>query len=144
MPMVDYLILADAVAAAEGKHYIHGAGWDTIWARSFPVMHASLGVAARIRLSAEEAGDDLRLTFDIASDDGQSILPEPIEASIHTDVQHPGFGVAPVIPFALNLANVRFPAAGTYHAVLRKGELPLADATFNLRMLPEIRESAQA
>jgi hypothetical protein len=51
---VDYLVLADAAAAVEGKHYIHGAGWDRLLAPSFPVTHPLMSVAIRFRIGWTE------------------------------------------------------------------------------------------
>ena len=43
----DYMLLADAVAATDGKLYIHGAGWDSIL---IPVAPTTLTMALGILL----------------------------------------------------------------------------------------------
>lgn len=73
---VDYMVLADAAAAAEGKHYIHGAGWDTLWAGSFPVTHPQLSVALRIRIPWTATNQPHKIHLDVQDADGRSILPE--------------------------------------------------------------------
>jgi hypothetical protein len=62
---IDYLVLADAVSAAEGKHYIHGGGWDTLFVSSLPATHPMIGVAVRLRIPWEETGQQLVLEFPI-------------------------------------------------------------------------------
>jgi hypothetical protein len=135
---VDYLVLADAVAAAEGKHYIHGAGWDTLFVASFPATHSVLGVAARLRITWQETNQPLTLEVDVlGGEDGNSILPEPIQATIN--VGRPA-NLAPgsdqLLPLALSFTNLQFREPGTYIVVIRVDEQALAESRFNVTSLP--------
>ncbi|MBI3968718.1 MAG: hypothetical protein HY329_24040 [Chloroflexi bacterium] len=77
MPQVDYLVLADAVAAPDGKHYIHGGGWDTIFAPVFPAIRPSLDVALRLRGTTEDLEGPHRIKLDVVNAEGSSVVADP-------------------------------------------------------------------
>lgn len=123
MPAVDYLVLADAAAVAEGKHYIHGAGWDRLYSLSYPVTHPQMAAAARIAVSRDEAGHPIDLSLDVLDKDERSILTD-----------HPGALRGPLmvhgpdeswvgaelhLPVVFSLTNVVFPDEGAYSVVVR-------------------------
>src|ERR1700737_5514077 len=80
---VYYPVLADAATAAEGKHYIHGAGWDTVFATAFPVTQPSLGVALRLRVPWHDTNQPTKISVDVVNADNLSILPEPIGGEVN-------------------------------------------------------------
>ena len=136
---IDYFVLADAVAVAEGKHYIHGGGWDTLWARSFPATHPGLGVAVRLRLPWEETNQQLALEVDLVKDEkNDSILPEPIRGIVNAErPPHAPPGSDLVLHLALSFTNLRFEGPGSYIVVLRIDGEPLAESRFNVMPPPE-------
>jgi hypothetical protein len=139
---IDYLILADSVAVAEGKHYIHGGGWDTLFALSFPVVHPVLGVAARLRVPSEETGQQFAVEVDVQGvEDGSSILPEPLRGIVNAE-QPPH--VPPdrdlLLHLALSFTNLQFESPGPYNIILRVDGQPLAESQFNVLPLPELSE----
>jgi uncharacterized protein DUF6941 len=139
---VDYLILADSVAVAEGKHYIHGGGWDTLYTSSFPIVHPMFGVAASLRVPADEQGEQLALEVDIQSgEEGSSILTEPI-GGIVSAVPPPH---APpdsdlLLHLAFSFASLQFDNPGIYNIVLRVDGQSLAELPFKVIPLPELPE----
>ena len=135
---VDYLILADSVAVAEGKHYIHGGGWDTLFASSFPALHPTLGVAARLRVPPEEAGQPLAVEVDVQdSEEGHSLLPEPLRGIVNTERPSPAPpGNDLLLHLALSFTNLQFESPGLYNIVLRIDGQPLAESQFNVLPLP--------
>src|SRR5437879_3786386 len=72
----DYMVVADAVAAAEGKLYIHGAGWDNVLTQIFPAT-LTMAVAILLRIPWGETNEAHILELDILDADGHSILPNP-------------------------------------------------------------------
>jgi hypothetical protein len=138
---IDYLILADAVAVAEGKHYIHGGGWATLFAASFPATHPVLGVAARLRFSAEEANQLHTLEIDVVGEGGESILDEPLQRPV--DVRRPDRSIPGsdrVLQLAFNITHLQFQGPGAYTIALRVDERDLETLRFNVVSLPEIPE----
>jgi hypothetical protein len=140
---VDYLILADSVAVAEGKHYIHGGGWDTLYTPSFPALHPMLGVAASLRVPADEQGEQLAIEVDIQSgEEGSSILTEEPIRGIVSAVPPPH---APpdsdlLLHLAFSFVSLQFESPGTYSIVLRVDGQPVAELPFKVIPLPELPE----
>lgn len=135
---LDYLLLADAAAAAEGKLYIHGAGWETIYVMTFPAVHPAIGVAARLRVAWEETNQPHSLEINVvkANEDGDSLLSEPLRADIN--LGRPA-NLAPgsdqFVPLALNITNLRFEEPGSYAVVLRMDGSVLASSPFDVTPL---------
>jgi hypothetical protein len=136
---VDYLVLADAVAVAEGKHYIHGGGWDALWVRAFPAIHPGLGVAVRLRLPREETNQQLALEVDLVEGETKrSILPEPIRGIVNAErPPHVRPGGDLLLHLALTFTNLQFEGPGPYTVVLRIDGESLAESRFNVIYLPE-------
>jgi hypothetical protein len=139
---VDYLILADSVAVAEGKHYIHGGGWDTLFAFSFPARHPVLGVAARLRVPVEETGQQFAVEVDVQSgEEGNSILPEPLQGIVNAErAPHAPPDSDLLLHLALSITNLQFERPGPYDIVLRIDGQPLAELRFNVLPLPALPE----
>ena len=138
---LDYLLLADAVAVAEGKQYIHGAGWDTLFVSSVPAIHPVLGIAGRLRIPWEEANQPHGLEMDIlAEETGDSIVPDPPGVLRGTvNIGHPP-DVAPgsdqLLPLALTFTNLQFERSGAYAVVLRVDGDTLEQLRFHVTSLP--------
>lgn len=77
MVSIDYMVVADAAIAAEGKHYIHGGGWDSITGSSLPLIHPSIAIAFLIRVPWAETNMPFSLELDVLDADAASILPTP-------------------------------------------------------------------
>jgi hypothetical protein len=136
---VDYLVLADAVSVAEGKHYIHGGGWDTLFAPSFPAIHPVLGVAARLRVSLEETGQQYVVEVDVrGGSDDNSLLPEPLRGILKAErpPQAPPNSDL-LLHLALSFANLTFESPGPYTVVLRIDGESLAESPFNVIAPPQ-------
>lgn len=112
---VDYVVVADGVIAANGKHYIHGGGWDVLWAASFPVMHPMFGVAVRLRVGWHDTNQNHFVSLNILDADDKPILPAPAGGNI-TAGRPPQLPVGDdqVFCLALNIQGVTFPKEGTY------------------------------
>ncbi len=120
---VDYVVLADAAVTADGKHYIHGAGWDTIYAAAFPVQHPLLAVAVRLRVPWTATNQPHSLELDIVDEDGRSALPEPpgvLKGEINVG-RPPQLQPSQdqVVPLTFNLRSLTFEKPGGYSVVVR-------------------------
>lgn len=135
---VDYLVLADAVSVAEGKHYIHGGGWDVLFVPSLPAIHPMLGIAVKLRIPWEETGQQLALEVDVIGSKGRnSILEEPlrgiIDAERSSDIR-PGSNL--LLHLAFSITNLSFESAGSYTVIMRIDGQPLAESDFDVIPLP--------
>jgi hypothetical protein len=137
MLQVDYLVLADAVAALENRHFIHGAGWDTIYAPMFPVTHPMMSVAVRLRIPWSDTNQPYAIEWDLVDADEHSILPAPLRGNVNVGrPPHLAPGSDQVLCLALNLVGIQFPRPGTYVVVLRIEGAPAARSPFTLMHLP--------
>ena len=136
---VDYLVVADAAAAVEGKHYIHGAGWDRLLAASFPVTHPLMSVAIRFRIGWTETNQPHEMELDVVDEDGRSILsspPGPPRGVINVGrPHHLTPGEDQVLPLALSLHNLTFDRPGLYAVVLRLDGQDVGRSTFRVAAL---------
>lgn len=115
---VNYMVLADAAEALNGKHYILGGGFDTIRAPAFPVTHDRLSVALRIDVPWKATSQQHRLELDIVDADERSILPQRFElkfeagrpAGMRSEDVH-------AVVLSFNFLNVRFESEGRYYVV---------------------------
>lgn len=121
--MVRYMVLADAVQAVDGKHYILGGGFNTIFAGSPtpPIIHNVLAIALRIDIpwkATTPAAHTLEL--DIVDSDGHSILQAKPEVKFEAG-RPPGMRSddSSVMNIALNLGNLSFPDFGVYRVICR-------------------------
>jgi hypothetical protein len=140
---IDYLILADAVAAVGGKHYIHGAGWDTLFVSSFPVVHPMVSIAVRLRVPWEETNQQHTVEIDVLRDeDDTSILPgPPLRGPFLVD--RPA-NIAPgsdqLMHMGLDLVNLHIQNPGAYTIVFRVDERVLATSKFQVISPPKPSE----
>jgi hypothetical protein len=67
-------MLADAADVHAGKLYIHGGGWNTIYAAQVPATHPLLALVVVFRLDWHEANETIPLEVDLADEDEQQTL----------------------------------------------------------------------
>ena len=130
---VDYLILADAAIATDGKHYMHGAGWDTVAAASLPVFHGRLSAALRLRVP--EAGPAARLGVDVVGPDGASLLAAPIYNDLVPAASAPaGAPEDRVLAMVFNFDGLHFNNTGTFAVVASVDGVELHRTEFHVRL----------
>lgn len=136
---IDYIVLADAAAAVEGKHYIHGAGWGGIAGLSFPFTHPQIAVALRLRVPWTETNQQHRIEVDVVDADERSILPippGPLQGTMAAGrpVNLPD-GMDQTVPLVINLQGVQFTTPGTYAVKVRIDGMDSAHSTFQVLRL---------
>lgn len=65
--------LADSVVAAEGKVYVQGGGWNSIFALTFPFRQPRLGICVLVRVPYTETNRMHTFTIKMLDDDGNTI-----------------------------------------------------------------------
>ena len=118
---IDYLILADAAAAENGKHYIHGGGWTQINATAFPVTHPMMGVAIRLRVPWTDTNEEHEIGIDMVDADGTSILPSgPLRGKMNVG-RPPQVrpGTDQCVPLAFSFVGLAFEQAGDFAVIGR-------------------------
>jgi hypothetical protein len=114
---IEYVILADAVEALNGKLYLMGGGWSTI---STPDLSRPLGlaIACGVEVPWSETDDDHGVSLRIDDTDGNTIVPA---LTIQFKTGRPATlerGAVTHVPFAIR-AEIQFPAAGEYVVIAR-------------------------
>ena len=141
---ISYMVLADAAAAENGKHYIHGGGWDQLLAASFPVVHPTMSVALRLQVPWHDTNQPHELEIDVVNEDGQSELPVPpgpLRGTVTTGrPPHLGPGADQFVPLVVNIAQLKFERAGTYAVIARIDGMEAARSAFHVKQLqPQAR-----
>ncbi len=134
-PSVDVALLADAVQAVQGKLFILGGGWDTLWVPRFPARHPSLAIGIRLRVPVSWAAEKLKLSVELQDADGKPLLPTPLSQNIKLSPgqqrsQHAtDFGL--VRSFTFN--NLPFRAEGPYSFVISTDDEPVSRLRFTVK-----------
>ena len=80
-PEVEFLLLADAVEALQGKLYMLGGAWDKWFAASYPTQ-ARMGIALGISVPWESTNVKIPIKLRILDADGQLIGPGEISSAV--------------------------------------------------------------
>ena len=120
--------LADSVQSAEGKLYALGAGWNRLTAGGFPARHDRVGIGILVTVEGGDEGEhNLELTLLDQNGlpvtlfvDGTGTQQFAINATFETQASSDGFAEI-VVPLALNINGLAFPAPGTYAFSIRIG-----------------------
>ncbi len=126
-------MLADAAQVTAGKLYVLGGAFDTITARSFPVVYRSIAVVLVAEVGPSDRNRDLPLLIKLYDEDGGEM---GVESQGNLRVGAPASvpaGAATVVPLVGAFGNVRFPKAGGYVFVVTHEGEELARIPFRLR-----------
>ncbi|WKZ82873.1 MAG: hypothetical protein QY307_01070 [Acidimicrobiia bacterium] len=129
-------MLADAAQVTAGKLYVLGGAFDTITARSFPVVYRSLAVVLVAEVGPADRNRDLGLRIALFDEDGNHM---GVESQGNLRVGAPASippGAATVVPLVGAFGNVRFPNPGGYVFVVDHDGEELARIPFRLRSTP--------
>jgi hypothetical protein len=72
-------LIADHAEACNGKLYITGGCWDTLFAGGFPTQHPHLSIAAALYVPWRATNQSHTIAVDLVDADGNSVLREPIQ-----------------------------------------------------------------
>lgn len=129
-------MLADAAQALDGKLYIHGGGWDTISAASFPTVHPSLALALLFRVEYSEAPGQLPLEVRLVDADEKE---EKLNIKASVNVGHPPGsikGEPSFVPFTVTIPGLQFDQPASYSFKITGGEEWLGVLPLHIRHAP--------
>ena len=104
--------LCDFAADYNGKLVVSGT-FDTLAARSLPVVHPACALALRFCFTQEDAGRH-QLSINIIDEDGVSLDPANMPIKPEFDVQLPKNAPFLTRNLVMNLQGLRFPEDGIY------------------------------
>ena len=137
-PSVDVALLADAVQAVQGKLFVLGGGWDTLWVQDVPARHPSLAIGLRLRVPISWAEERIRLSLELQDADGHSMLPQALVQEIRLPRGQPvsasvtDFGL--IRSFTLN--NLVFEKEGGHSFVISVNDEPVSRLRFTVSKRP--------
>lgn len=132
-------MIADAAVVERGKLYIHGGGWDTIWAASIPAVHPTMALALIFRIEYSEALTDLPVAIELVDEDGIGIGVPTVAGKInvgHAPGTKPGWPV--FMPQALTYPTLTLPKIGGYSFRITSGTEDLGSVVFRVAPLSDI------
>ena len=127
---VEFLILADAAQAVNGKLYVLGGGWSTLHPVALPLTH-QVSVAAGFRIPWNETNQVHHIEIAIVTADGNPIVP-PLRGELEMGRPaglRPGSDQTPVIAMT---ANTRFERDGRYEVQVRVEDQIVKTITFDV------------
>lgn len=125
-------MLADSAVVVDGKLYIHGGGWDTIYTAVAPVKHPTLGLVLIFKLEWHEANEDIPLGFELVDEDRRTNLVHGTSVMRVGTPPHVKKGAPLFQPFAQMIHGVEFPALGRYTFRVLSEETELASLPITL------------
>jgi len=127
--------LADAAQVQGGKLYVHGGGWDTIYAGSEPATHPTMALVLLFRVEYSEALTDMPIEIQLLDEDEN---PAGVQLQQKLNVGHaPGSkpGTPSFVPQALTFNMLTFPRLGGYQFRILAGAKELASVPFRVSAL---------
>ena len=125
-----HAFVADAAQSTpDGKIWVLGGDFDTIFVPKFPVMHPAMALVLKITMQPLECDREHQLRIELVDDDGKKVH-DPIQLSFHAqpDPRHPHRPVG--VGMVLNFQNLRFegPGNNSFHILvddIELGRVPL-------------------
>jgi hypothetical protein len=148
--------LCDSVEGVGQKLYAIGIAWNTILAPQFPARHSRIGVGMIIRVPYTATNQVHTFRVSIVNEDGGKVslgdavpgIPEPfleddrfvnIESSFNVgrppDLQP---GDEQVVPLAVQLDQIEFPAQGLYAVTVHVDDTEMAHLPFRLKQVQQV------
>lgn len=127
-------LVADAAAVENGKLYVLGGAFDTIWAVTLPAIHGQLALALVAEVEPRERQRDLELGVRLVDEDEQAALME-VQGNLRVGAPatlRPGD--VSTVPLVIPLSNLQFPEAKGYAFVVSAGADELARVRFQVRL----------
>ena len=107
-----------AAVAPDAKMYVNGGFFGLLRFPSFPAQLATFGVGAVVEMPFQDTMRDHTLRIGLRGPE-QEERPVRVEARFRTaPTIEAQYGEPQLIPFAVTIPNVEFPAPGVYHLVL--------------------------
>lgn len=137
-PGVDFALLADAVQVLQGKLYVLGGGWNTLFVAGFPARHPSLGVGLRVHVPWSWTDRSIRIGIDLQDEDGARVLPGPAISQTVKVSRPQGMpdGSDVVLARSFTFSNLVFPRPGGYSFVISLDDEPADRLRFTVLERP--------
>lgn len=141
-------LLAESVAVADGRLFVHGGGWAHMQVPSLPAQPGRLGIGLLLSVPAERAGEPISLLLRVDGPDGQpvalSLDPDTgalrsahLEGTLVAEPPPPDSPLeCQIVPLAFNVDGVRLEAPGLHVLVVDVDGKPAARVPFAVMLEP--------
>jgi hypothetical protein len=148
-------LLADSVAAAEGKLYVQGGGWNLITMPVVPAPQSRIGIAIVFRVPYTATNQEHRFEIHLEGEDSTDPLPlgdappnvPTVDGKIRKfggtfnvgrppDLRH---GDEQLLPMALNIDGLVFERVGAYRFVISIDGTPIKALGFRVAQLSQAK-----
>jgi hypothetical protein len=132
--------LAESVAVAGGRLFVHGAGWANVRVASLPASPGRIGAGVILRVPADRAGKPIPLLMRLEGPDGSPVglTAEPdaevlvaaeVEGTLVSEPDDSPLGHQ-LVPVAFNLDGLRLESAGVHTLVVEVDGVQAAAVPF--------------
>lgn len=116
--VVAFFAADHAAVAPDGKIYVNGGGISLLRFPAFPATLPTIGIAAILELPFHDTMRDHLIRVGMVGPNDQD-LPVRVEAQFRAAPSlEAQFGESGLVPFAVTVSNIEFPAPGRYTLVL--------------------------
>ncbi len=132
--------LAESVAVAGGRLFVHGAGWANLRVASLPANPGRLGMGVILQVPADRAGKPIPLVMRLEGPDGAPVgltsdpdaaqlVAAEVEGTLVSEPDDSPLGHQ-LVPIAFNLDGLRLESAGVHTLVVEVDGAPAATVPF--------------
>ena len=111
---VDFALLSDTAESVNGKLYMMGGAFDTIWAKEVPIVHPHLSFTMRLLFSPAELGRTHMMEVNMITEDGRKITTVGGPLKLGEKNKSLPKGWKQGFLTVLNFANTKFDEFGNY------------------------------
>lgn len=112
--VVDFAFLADSAEVVNGKIYVMGGAFDTVWTKQVPIVHPHLTFILRLIFDVAEIGRKHKLEIQIMDEDGK--IMGNVGGDVEIPAKNPNIPKGWQQPYiaVLNFQNLNFSKFGSY------------------------------
>ena len=141
-------LVAESVAVADGRLFVHGGGWSHLRLPSVPALPGRLGIGLLISVPTGRTGDPIVLSLRVTDPDGmpvalvanpdmESLIAAEAVGTLVADPPPEGTPLASqVVPLAFNLDGLRIEQAGAHDVVVEVDGEEAARVSFAVMIEP--------
>jgi hypothetical protein len=134
--------LAESVAVAGGRLFVHGAGWAHLRFASLPAHPGRIGAGVILHVPAARAGEPIPLLLRLEGPDGEPVgltatpdadvlIAAEVEGTLVSDPMPADSPLShQLVPIAFNLDGLRFESPGVYTLVVEVDGAPASRVEF--------------
>lgn len=110
---VDFAFLADSAQVIDGKLFVMGGGFDTIWTTRLPAIQQHVAFVMRLLFSNKDAGKRHNLEIKVVHEDKGEVARLSGELRIEKQPRTPMVGASSVST-VMNIESLQFRELGNY------------------------------